>query len=67
MSTYYVTKEYGNGLYLRLLEDGFARFRTLLEVSWYATLENNTPYEEEWKIEGIYFVPVKSQVMKKGA
>ena len=57
------TKEEGNRFYTEMIAKGFKQFRNAREVSWYATVENNTPYEEEWKIEGKYLVPIKSQVL----
>ena len=57
------TREKGNELYKKLMADGFKRFRDISEVTWYATSENNTPYEEEWKIEGRYLIPIKSRVL----
>lgn len=57
------TKEKGNQLYKRLIEKGFCKFRNLNEVSWYATLPNNTDREEEWKVENGYFIPIKSSVL----
>lgn len=56
-----VTKEEGNKFYLDCLAKGFHQFRNAREVSWYATIENNSPYEEEWTIEGKYLVPIKSR------
>lgn len=58
MSYEYYKKDAGNSLYKKLLENGFKRFRSWDEVSWYATVENNTPYAQEWTTEGIWFVPV---------
>lgn len=57
------TKERGNAFYKELIQKGFHRFRKLSEVSWYATRENNTPYEETWITEGIYLVPIASRVL----
>lgn len=57
------TKEEGNKLYLELISKGFKQFRNVREVSWYATIRNNTPYDEEWTTEGKYLVPIKSQVL----
>lgn len=57
------TREKGNELYKKLMADGFKRFRDISEVTWYATSENNTPYEEKWKIEGRYLIPIKSRVL----
>lgn len=59
-----VTKEQGNDYYKLLIEEGYHRFRSLNEVSWYATIENNTPYEEEWTTDGIYFIPVRSHSIR---
>ena len=56
-----VSKEAGNKLYLELIEKGFKQFRNAHEVSWYATIENNTPYDEEWTTEGKFLVPIKSE------
>lgn len=56
------TKEDGNALYRELISNGFYRFRSVREVSWYATCPNNTPRKEEWKTEGIYLVPIQSSV-----
>ena len=58
------TKEAGNKLYLELLEKGFKQFRNAREVSWYATIRNNTPYDEEWTTEGKYLVPIKSRSLE---
>lgn len=60
----YPTKERGNELYKKLMADGFKKFRNMNEVSWYATVENNTPYDEEWKVEGQYLIPVNSRVLQ---
>lgn len=57
------TKEKGNQLYKSLLEKGFHKFRNPREISWYATLPNNTGREEEWKVENGYFIPIKSSVL----
>ena len=57
------TKEKGNRLYLELIAKGYKQFRNAREISWYATIENNTPYEEEWTTDGKYLVPIKSQVL----
>lgn len=57
------TKDKGNALYKKLIADGFHRFRSYKDVSWYATCENNTPYEEVWKTEGIYLIPVVSRIL----
>ncbi len=62
-STEITTREKGNELYKKLIADGFHRFRKYKEVSWYATRENNTPYEETWITEGIYLVPIASRVL----
>lgn len=61
----YVKKEEGNSFYKEMMAKGFKRFRKLSEVSWYATTENNTPWEEEWKTERGYLIPVKSRVLTK--
>lgn len=61
----YVTKETGNEFYKNMVSKGFHRFRNVHEVSWYATTENNTPYDEEWKIDGILLIPVRSRVLYK--
>ena len=59
--TYFnTTKESGNALYLELLGKGFKQFRNPREVSWYATVRNNTPYPEEWTTDGKYLVPIDS-------
>lgn len=58
-----VSREAGNELYKSLIEKGFLRFRNVKEVSWYATTENNTPFDEVWKIENGYLVPIASQVL----
>lgn len=56
-----VTTEQGNAIFKdMIINHGFKLFRSLHEVSWYATTENNTPYEEEWITQGIYLVPVNS-------
>ena len=55
------TKEKGNQLYKELISKGFKQFRNAREVSWYATIENNTPYDEEWTTEGKYLIPIKSR------
>ena len=57
------TKEKGNQLYMELISKGFKQFRNGREVSWYATIENNTPYDEEWATDGKYLVPIKSRVL----
>ena len=57
-----VTKEQGNKFYMEMIGKGFKQFRNAREVSWYATIPNNTPYEEEWVTDGKYLVPIKSQV-----
>lgn len=54
----YVSKEKGNSLYKELMAKGFHQFRSVREVSWYATRENNTPYAEEWQTDEKYFIPV---------
>lgn len=59
--TEYTTKERGNEKYNRLLQKGFKKFRNVREVSWYATVENNTPYKEAWEIEGDYLIPICSR------
>lgn len=59
-----VRKEEGNAFYKKLIEMGFKQFRNVKEVSWYATIENNTPYEEEWTTEGKYLIPIKSRVLE---
>ena len=56
-----VTKEEGNRFYLERMAKGFKRFRNAREVSWYATIPNNTPYEEEWTTSGQYLVPIRSR------
>ena len=61
-----VSAEHGNEFYKRAMAEGFRRFRNINEVSWYATKDNNTPYEEEWVTDGIYLVPVKSRVLEEG-
>ena len=43
-----------------LKKKGFLMFRKPSEVSWYATRENNTPYEEQWEVKDGYYVPVNS-------
>lgn len=40
---------------------GFKRFRNAKEVNWYATIENNTPYKEVWKVEGDFLIPIESR------
>lgn len=57
------TKEAGNSLYKELISKGFKQFRNAREVSWYATIENNTPFDEEWTTEGKYLIPIKSRVL----
>lgn len=64
MSFRYVSKEEGNRFYLESMAEGFKRFRNIYEVSWYATRENNTPYAEEWIVDGNYLIPIKSRVLK---
>lgn len=63
VSSRYVSPEAGNTLYKELMAKGFKRFRNVREVSWYATRPNNTEYEETWKVEGDYLVPVVSRVL----
>lgn len=63
----YTTKERGNALYKELIEKGFKQFRNGYEVSWYATIENNTPYDEEWITEGKFLIPIKSRVLTETA
>lgn len=56
-----VTAEQGNKIFSDLvLNKGFKLFRSLHEVSWYATIENNTPYKEEWAVQGAYLIPLNS-------
>lgn len=62
-SARFMSPAQGNGLYMDLLDKGFKQFRSLAEVSWYATRPNNTPYEETWKVDGDYLVPVASRVL----
>lgn len=57
------TKEAGNRLYKELIAKGYKQFRNAREVSWYATIENNTPYDEEWSTEGKYLIPIRSRVL----
>lgn len=57
------TKERGNALYLELMSKGYKQFRNAREVSWYATADCYTPYEEEWITDGKYLIPIKSQVL----
>ena len=61
LSSRTVTKDDGNQFYTELMADGYKRFRKTSEVSWYATIENNTPYEEEWTTDGKYLIPIKSR------
>ena len=49
-----------------LLRQGWHKFRSLAEVSWYATVRNNTPYKEEWTVKGQYLVPVNSRAANVG-
>lgn len=58
-----VTKEEGNKFYTDMIEKGFKQFRNGKEISWYATIPNNTPWEEEWTTDGKYLVPIKSRVL----
>lgn len=44
-----------------LKEKGFLEFRNAREVSWYATIENNTPYEEKWETKDGFLIPVESR------
>ena len=60
----YVSRKKANELYVEMINKGFKRFRNIHEVSWYATRKNNTPFEEKWKTEGIWFIPIKSRVLK---
>lgn len=43
------------------LGEGFLKFQNEKEVSWYATVENNTPYAEIWETRGSYLIPVISR------
>ena len=55
-----VTREQAGFLLIRYKLRGFAEFRTEKEVSWYATMRNNTPYEEKWEVVNGIFIPVCS-------
>ena len=44
----------------KLKREGFLEFKDPRQVSWYATVENNTPYQEIWKENDGYFVPIDS-------
>jgi hypothetical protein len=55
------TRDAGNKLYAKCMKNGFKRFRDIKEVSWYATSYNNTPYKEEWRVEGNYLIPICSR------
>ena len=63
MNTNETTKEKGNQFYLDLISKGFKQFRNAREVSWYATIENNSPFEEEWTTDGKFLIPIKSRVL----
>lgn len=39
---------------------GYNEFRNPKEVSWYATVENNTPYDEKWEMECGCLIPIES-------
>lgn len=41
-------------------EQGYMEFRNVEEVSWYATVANNTPYEEKWKKKDGMLIPIES-------
>ena len=38
----------------------FFEFRNAKEVSWYATANNNTPYDEKWEVQNGILIPVES-------
>lgn len=61
LSYQYVTKDNGNQFYKDRMASGFKRFRNAREISWYATRENNTPFVEQWEIQGDYLVPIISR------
>lgn len=54
--------EKARDLFRRYLELGFKRFRNMKEVNWYATIENNTPFKEIWKVEGDFLIPIESRL-----
>jgi len=60
MSHDYMSVERSEEKLKKLLEDGYIKFRTVHEVSWYATRPNNTPYEEIWEVKEGFFIPKES-------
>ena len=48
---------------IRMMDQGFKKFQNAREVSWYATVENNTDREEVWEVQGDWLVPIKSGVL----
>ena len=63
--TEYISEEQFKEEYANLISRGYKQFRNPREVSWYATRENNTPYEETWIIEGDYLIPIASRVLER--
>lgn len=60
MSHDYISVEKAEAKVRDLIEEGYIKFRTVSEVSWYATRPNNTPYEETWEIKDGFFIPKES-------
>lgn len=60
MSHDYVSVEKAEEKIKKLINDGFIQFRSVSEVSWYATRPNNTPYEEVWEVKDGFFIPKES-------
>lgn len=60
MSVDYTAKESAPVQIAEIKERGYLQFRNPAEVSWYATRENNTPYDEQWEVKNGYLIPINS-------
>ena len=57
----YMPIEKARDVFRKYMGMGFKRFRNVREVNWYATIENNTPFNEVWKVEGDFLIPIESR------